>query len=213
MGKKRRAKVMKRLIRWVKKNPGTVAALCAVLVIGGGAVMNMANKRLTVDTKSYQPLLGVIAQAESKGNYNAYFGNTHNTSVRFTVMTIAEVLEWQAAYVAQGSPSSAVGRYQFLNTTLESLVNERGIDTAATFDEKMQDSLAAYLLERRGSEAYINQELSKQDFAANLAKEWASLPMIVGDMPEKSYYESDGLNKALVKPGEVLGAVDAVRAK
>lgn len=170
-------------------------------------------KRHRVDSKSYQPLLRVIAQAESKGNYNAFFGDAHNTSVHFTKMTIQEVLEWQASYVAQGSPSSAVGRYQFLNTTLEGLVDQYGIDRQSVFSEELQDKLATLLLERRGSEAYVNKELTRHDFAANLAKEWASLPMIAGEHPEKSYYEADGINKALVAPRDVLGAVDAVRAE
>lgn len=175
--------------------------------------MNVTHRRQRVDVRSYQPLLQLIARAESKGNYNAYFGNAHNTKVRFTDMTIREVLAWQAEYVAKGSPSSAVGRYQFLNTTLESLVNEHNIDMSTKFNEGTQDTLAAHLLERRGGEAYVNQELSKQDFAANLAKEWASLPIVKGVHPEKSYYEGDGLNKALVAPKEVLRAVDEVRAK
>lgn len=170
-----------------------------------------ASKQQQVDVATYKPLLHVIAQAESNGNYNAYFGNAGNTSVHFTAMTIRQVLDWQADYIAKGSPSSAVGRYQFLNTTLEGLVKEHNIGTGQVFNEATQDTLAALLVQRRGGEAYINHQISKQDFAANLAKEWASLPMMVGDHPEKSYYQADGLNKALATPQQVLAAVSAVQ--
>lgn len=213
MAKKRHAKQWRRLKRWAVKHKAPVTLLLGVAVIVGGYMVYDSGKRQRVDQQSYEPLLRVIAEAESKGNYNAYFGNASNRAVRFTDMTIQQVLDWQAAYVANGNPSSAVGRYQFLNTTLEGLVDEYNIERTAPFDEAMQDTLASYLLERRGSEAYVNQEITKHDFAASLAKEWASLPMVVGDAPEKSYYESDGLNKALVKPKEVLGAISQVQAK
>ena len=185
-----------------------------VLIIGLiGHNVYMANKRLTVDPKTYEPLLGLISQAESKGNYNAYFGNAGNQSVSFTEMSIGEVLDWQSDFVSSGSPSSAVGRYQFLNTTLVDLVNSLGIDKKALFDEAMQDRLAIALLERRGSEDFVNDDISKNRFAANLAMEWASLPKVIGDNPNHSYYQSDGVNKALVEPKRVFEAIDHVAAE
>lgn len=171
----------------------------------------MANKQLAVDQKTYRPLLSVIADAESHGNYNAYFGNSANKKIKFTKMTVSEVLDWQKSYVRQGSPSSAVGRYQFINSTLAGLVRQLKIDKNQKFDESMQDRLAITLLERRGAVAYVNREISKHDFAANLAQEWASLPRITGQSPGDSYYQSDGLNRALVKPKKVLEAVDQVK--
>ena len=78
----------------------------------------MSERRLAVDPASYSQLLQLIAQAESKGNYNAYFSNASNTSVKFTNMSIAEVREWQAKFVQEGNASSAVGRYQIIDTTI-----------------------------------------------------------------------------------------------
>lgn len=208
-----RSRQFKQLKRWVIKHRVPLGITLGALVFVISYTTYMANKRLTVDQQSYQPLLGLIGQAESRGNYNAYFGNAGNKKVQFTTMTIQEVLAWQDSYVRQGSPSSAVGRYQFLNTTLAGLVKERAIDTTNRFDEAMQDSLAIALLERRGSEAYVNKELSKDEFAANLAKEWASLPRVTGEAPDKSYYDADGLNKALVQPKKVLDAVERISAK
>lgn len=200
---------MKRL----DKRRKVVALVGIVLIAMLGYTVYMGNKRLIVNKQTYQPLLNLIADVESRGNYNAYFGHTNNQKIDFTAMTINEVLQWQDEFIDRGSPSSAVGRYQFLNTTLGELVSEQGINRSSRFDKSMQDRLAIALLERRGGEAYVNKELSRHDFAANLAKEWASLPQITGDAPEKSYYDSDGLNKALVESKKVLEAVNHIEAE
>ncbi len=163
---------------------------------------------------AFEPaLLDLIAQAESRGNYNAYFGNASNTEVKFTEMSVAEVLDWQKAFVAQGNPSSAVGRYQIISTTLAGLVQELDLQGSEMFDEAMQDRLALALLERRGVVAYINGRIDAKQFAAELAKEWAGLPRILGDAPEKSYYAGDGLNTALVGADEVLRVVGVIAAR
>ena len=67
--------------------------LVGLLVVGGiiAYAGYMAHAEKDVDPKSYQPLLTVIGAAESNDNYNAYFGNADNTSLRFTDMTIADV--------------------------------------------------------------------------------------------------------------------------
>lgn len=168
----------------------------------------MKPRYMQVDPSTYAPLLSLIADAESKGNYNAHFGDASNSSVEFTSMTIAEVLDWQSDFVKKGNPSNAVGRYQIVDTTLSGLVAKNDIDKNKLYDEKMQDLLAVKLLERRGSVEYVNKQLSRDEFAANIAKEWASLPKVVGDSPEDSYYQSDGLNRSLVKVEEVLNAID-----
>jgi len=171
----------------------------------------MSSNNLAVDTKTVRPLLNLIAEAESNGNYNAYFGNSSNKSPEFTAMSINDVQKWQADYIAKGSPSSAVGRYQFLDSTLSGLVAELNIDKKQIFNEKTQDKLAAKLLARRGVVAYVNKELPAKQFAANLAQEWASLPMTIGKDPSKSYYDGDGLNESRVSVNKVLQAVDEIQ--
>jgi muramidase (phage lysozyme) len=171
------------------------------------------NKRLAIDPATYVPLLHLIASAESNNNYNAYFGNAGNTSIDFTKMSIAQVMKWQREYSQQGNPSNAVGKYQIISTTLSGLVKRLGIDTTQKFNPNMQDSLAIALIERRGAEEYINKELTRDEFAANLAKEWAALPRVIGDNPNDSYYASDGLNKSRVKVEDALNAIEHISAK
>lgn len=211
-------KFIRKRIRFIKSRLQTrriflVTTFLVILVTALMYANYMQHKRLSVDTSTYTPLLQLIAQAESKGNYNAYFGNAGNTSINFTEMTIKQVMSWQADYIRQGSPSDAVGRYQFISTTLADLVEQLNIDSNKKFDSSMQDTLAMTLLERRGAESYVNNELTRHEFAANLSKEWAALPKAVGKNPESSYYAADGLNKSLVSIDEVLNAIKPISPK
>jgi len=200
--------------RWLKNRQFVLLAVIILFCVGLIVyAIYIDKKRLTVDPASYSPLLSLIARAESNDNYNAYFGNAGNKSIHFTSMSIADVLKWQTAYINQGNPSSAVGRYQILNTTLSGLIQQFDIDTNHKFDKAMQDKLAIALLERRGAVEYVNKELTREQFAANLAKEWAGLPKIVGENPNDSYYASDGLNKARTTVDEVLKAIEPIRPK
>lgn len=199
--------------RWRKRHaPIFLLAAGLFLVSIISYAYYMSSQRLSVNQDSYQPLLSLIGKVESNDNYNAHFGNSQNSSVKFTDMSIGQVLQWQKDFVAQGSPSSAVGRYQIINGTLEGLVNQLGISADQKFDERTQDAMAIALLERRGSVEYVNGELSDDDFAANLAKEWAALPKITGENPEQSYYAGDGLNQSRVKSNEVLDAIEPIEA-
>lgn len=164
-----------------------------------------------VDPAAYAPLLATIAKGESNGNYNAYFGNTTNIAIRFTDMSVGEVLHWQEEYVRQGSVSSAVGKYQIIRPTLIGLVKELDVDLKTPFDEKLQDQMAITLMERRGSLAYVKKKLTREQFAANLAQEWAALPKITGPNPEESYYAGDGVNKARINIDEVYKALASLK--
>jgi muramidase (phage lysozyme) len=199
--------------RRLKRKRPAVIGVTALLFLGVlSYAYYMDSVGPSVNLNSCKPLLNVIAHAESGGNYNAYFGNSTNTKIKFTDMPIADVLKWQAEYVNQGSPSSAVGRYQFLNSTLASLIQGLGINPSQRFDEQTQDRLAVALLERRGVKEYLANQLTSEQFAANLAKEWAGLPKITGDNPNASYYASDGLNKSRVEPQKVLAAIKPIAA-
>jgi muramidase (phage lysozyme) len=207
-------KRIRRIKRRLHSKRFILLACVIVLFVGAiGYASYMNTRRLRVDPVTYKPLLQLIARAESKDNYNAYFGNASNTAVNFTAMSLAEVLQWQADFVRSGSPSSAVGRYQIMNTTLTGLVQQLGLDKNEKFDQPMQDKLAITLLERRGSEDYVNNQLSRNEFAANLAREWAALPKVTGKNPSASYYAGDGLNKSLVSVDDVQKAIAPISAK
>jgi len=202
------------LRQWSQNRNGVLFIVIALFCISIIVYTNyIKDRKLVIDPASYGQLLNVIAKAESNNNYNAYFGNASNSSIDFTNMSIADVMKWQSEYIQKGSASSAVGRYQIINTTLSGLVRQLGLNTSKKFDKPMQDAMAIALLERRGAESYINNEITGDQFAASIAKEWAGLPKVIGDKPEESYYASDGLNKSNVKVQDVLEAIKPISAK
>lgn len=204
---KRRLNKQRRRAMRTLMTPRNIAVIVLLAGLGAVTVMYMqdSQKLYTAD------LLTTIAKVESKNNYNAYFGNAGNTSVQFTSMTVGEVLAWQKQFVEQGNPSSAVGRYQFIDSTLRGLVQQLKIDQTTKFDETLQDRLAVALLERRGIREYVSDKISREEFAYNLSKEWAALPRAIGDQPEQSYYASDGLNKAQLSVDEIYRSIATIR--
>jgi conjugal transfer mating pair stabilization protein TraG len=161
-------------------------------------------KPKTVDSSR---LLETVAKGESNGNYNAYYGKADNTEIEFTSMSVKEVMAWQKNYLKKGSRSSAVGKYQFLRTTLDGLVKEQKISKDAKFDKNLQDRLAVALLERRGLNEYMHGKITRDEFAHNLSKEWAALPKVIGKNPDASYYEGDGLNKVRVSKADIYTGI------
>lgn len=203
----------KRTKRWLrrKKNRnvlivGSVSIALFVLALYSNAMVK------TIDQAAYASLLTTVANGESNGNYNAYYKNASNSSFKLTDMTVGEVLAWQKEYVTAGNASNAVGRYQIIEPTLESLISDLKIDPSEVFDEQLQDRLAIALMERRGSKDFIENKLSAEQFAANLSKEWAALPNVTGERPTESYYAGDGLNASRVSVEAITKAVEAFKA-
>ncbi len=205
---------LRRFWRSFRRDRPSQLAFTTIVILALGALwINslMMNRHSELDTASVRPLLDLIARAESRGNYNAHFGNANNQTVRFTDMTIREVRQWQEQFITAGNPSSAVGRYQIISTTLEGLIRDMKLNGNERFNASMQDRMAITLLERRGAVQYADGHISREDFAANLAKEWASLPKVTGDQPEASFYAGDGLNASLVNSQSVLDTVDKIQ--
>jgi muramidase (phage lysozyme) len=194
----------RRPLHAIRPRLGLIALLLALLIIVVTYNQSMTTR---ITPAAYSPLLATIAKGESKGNYNAHFGNAANTDIRFTEMSLAKVLQWQDAYAAQGNPSNAVGKYQIIKPTLAGLINELGLDMQLPFDQAIQDRMAIALLERRGAVEYVGKKLSREQFAANLAREWAALPKVLGSNPEESYYAHDGLNKSQISIPEIYDAL------
>ena len=133
-------------------------------------------------------LLNTIGGIESNNQYDIQYGGKRNPDL--LNMTIDEVLQYQQGM----KTSSAVGRYQFINKTLNDLVSQGYVTSDTKFTPETQDMLATKLLERRGLNKYLRGELTSNEFADNLSKEWAALPYNTN----KSYYDKDGINKALI---------------
>ncbi len=162
---------------------------------------------------SGNPLLELIGQKEAGGDYNKAYGGSNPliNGKPATESTIAEVRQWQREFVAGGSASSAIGKYQIIQKTMDGLIYELAAEDGVSrqefmadnlFDEAMQDRMAVQLLERRGLDKYVEGSMSERDFLNELSKEWASLPYQNG----RSYYDGDGLNASGVDRVTVTAA-------
>jgi hypothetical protein len=122
-------------------------------------------------------------------------GDTHVGSARYvqlfnnrmlTQLSIGEVLHLQAA-----GRLFAVGRYQFIPTTLHSAVKALGFDVSLPFDQANQDHLAReYLLymKRPRLAGYLKgKDYTVTQANQDLCQEWASMPCNNG----AGYYDGD----------------------
>ncbi|MFK7939874.1 MAG: hypothetical protein AB8B82_10875 [Roseovarius sp.] len=138
-------------------------------------------------------LLDLIAFAEAGAKqYDAvHFSAKRRPPGRPTQITIAQIFSWTKATPGQ---HHAIGRYQFIPSTLVALVRRSGISTTTRFSPKVQDQLAMILLQDAGYDRFMAGTLSQQKFMRNLAKIWAGLPLANG----KSYYQGYATNRATI---------------
>lgn len=142
-------------------------------------------------------LLDAIGDAEG-ATYNTLFGYAERPGGAFdgtdiTKMSIQEVQDLQKQMVKQNGISSAVGKYQFLQTTLREAVKALGLSPDEKFTPQVQDRLALWLLQNRTDyQSWLSGVGDDKKFQNQLAGIWASVPNTSG----KSAYASDGVNKA-----------------
>lgn len=134
-------------------------------------------------------LLDFIARYEAHGgNYNVLVNRKGSKTAitakeayggkELTQMTVGEVMQLQQKMAADGFPSSAaVGRYQIINTTLREMLKPAGVNETDLFNETTQDRLAMQILiDRVGLNKYLSKQMSKDEFADNIARRWFALP-------------------------------------
>ena len=164
-----------------------------------------ATVRASEEAGRASQLLDFIGGLEAPLGYNQVYG--HNRMAPLDEMTVSQVLSYQRDRVRKGSPSSAVGRYQFIRGTLKGLVQELGLTGEEKFTPELQDRLAIHLLKRRGLNRYLEGRTTLEQFGNSLAKEWASLPVVAGKKKGRSFYAGDGLNKSLTGVDDALEAI------
>lgn len=150
-------------------------------------------------------LLSLIGSVEAPQGYDQVWGGISRSDYPakpITQMTVAQVLSWQDS-IDHKYRSEAAGRYQVMEDTLRGLVRSGDVSSSALFDRSTQDRIAVILMERRGLRDYQSGRISLATFGNNLAKEWASLPVLTGSKRGASYYAGDGLNRAHVSPAQI----------
>lgn len=155
--------------------------------------------------------------------YRTIYGHKESSLPKpVTEFTIDELLSAQARW-GKNWGSSAAGKFQIIRKTLQGLVKQLGLSGSAKFGTKTQDMLGLQLLLGRDYERFADGRIGVEAFALELAKEWASMPVLADTKGAsrkikagQSYYAGDGLNKALVSPTELRAvlqqALDAARA-
>lgn len=152
-------------------------------------------------------LLNFIARYESGGNYNVVYGMKPDPNL--TSMSISQVLNLQREHVKNGSPSSAAGRYQYIQNTLRDTVKQMGLNPEKTkFNEKTQDSIAIHTLRNIGLDNWLSGQMSDEQFLNKLAPIWAAIPTSGG----KSFYSGDGLNKAGMTTNTALASLKNIKS-
>jgi muramidase (phage lysozyme) len=143
-------------------------------------------------------LLDEISKAEGTRGYNDAFAHQH-PGVDLSKMTINQVEALQRTQ--RGSP--AIGRYQFMTATLESLKKDLNLSGNEMFTPDMQERLARSLLQRRGYDQWKAGKLSDKDFMHNLSKEWAGL---TDPNTGRGYYPNQTTGHSLTQQFAALNA-------
>jgi len=165
-------------------------------------------------TPEIEKLLSAIRKHEAPKGYGQVYSGAKGVGKNADVskMTLDGVLNLQTTMLDKGSASTACGGYQFLRKTLKATIAEMGLKGSEVWTPELQDRMAVYLMQKRGLGEYLDGTLSAEGFANNLAKEWASLPVVSGPKKGRSFYAGDGLNKSFHEPSAIMALVSAVKA-
>lgn len=149
--------------------------------------------------------------------YRTIYGHREGTLPKpVTDFTIDELLAAQLRW-GKNWGSSAAGKFQIIRKTLAGLVKRLGLSGSTKFSAKTQDMLGLQLLLGRDYERFADGRIGVEAFALELAKEWASMPVLADTKGAsrrvkagQSYYAGDGLNKSLVTPAELRAVLEQV---
>lgn len=165
-------------------------------------------------------LAALIKNKESNNDYNIVWGGIEEEDHPWkplTQMTIGEVLQWQES-IDHKYNSEAAGAWQIMEDTLIWVYKAAGLKLTDLFNEENQDRMALQLMKNRGLDLYISGKIDIYKFGNNLAKEWASLPVVKATTNKgnpvavgQSYYVEDGLNKAHIKVDDFLRALGKIK--
>lgn len=159
-------------------------------------------------TENLNGLIEFIYRAENRGrvDYDVVYGGIrpeHRPPKPITQMTVGEVLSWQSS-IDRLYNSEAAGAGQFMEDTLRDQVRKGVVSPDDLFDATTQDKLTVSLLRRRGLDKWQAGEITTEQFGTNLAKEWASLPVLQATydakgrpiQPGQAYYGGVGANRS-----------------
>ena len=202
-----------------------LAPILLASMLGGSGAFSLPLSSADTDPGSYcknpdytdpihvqlKPLADLLARGE--GNYNSvnrgWAGDTPQgikglTGSSFAGFTVRQVVDMQARWLY------AVGRYQFIPTTLRFAVNSSSVSYSDNFTPEVQDRLMAALVlyKRPIIISYLQGSHDNVGAAARaLAREWASVEYSYG----RGYYDHRGGNRASISRAEVLSVLQDIK--
>jgi hypothetical protein len=140
-----------------------------------------------------------------------------------TQMTVNEVLEWQNTHNPPGPETTAIGAFQIVDQpnarTLSGLVRTMGLTGDELFSPELQDRMADTLMEGRGLSKFKAGKITAKQFAREMSKEWAGLPVLESTrgargpiLRGQSYYQNDGINSSQKVSDEELRVYEDIYA-
>jgi conjugal transfer mating pair stabilization protein TraG len=173
----------------------------------GGAPVSPPLSQSSVSRGHAGALLDLIAGPESRGNYNAWYGDADQNRVDLAALTVNQVRDLQADLVRTNG-GSAIGRYQLLDDTFDRLVDRLGLSGAEPFTPALQDRMALTLARDAGMEEWFDGQIGDERFAENLSMVWAGLPRGASN---QSYYAGTQGNRATVEWDTVVSSLGEIR--
>ena len=146
-------------------------------------------------------LLSLIASVEAPHRgYDAVHWKAHIAPpARPSRLNLAEIFGWIEA--TPGQPH-AIGRYQFIPSTLDHLVQTEGVSLSSIFSPALQDRLATRLLQDAGLSSFLRGRTSQSEYMDAIARVWAGLPLANG----LSAYDGYAGNRAVITREEYASA-------
>ncbi len=160
---------------------------------------------LRSDASQLDRLLDLIATAEAgRAGYDAvHTGARIKPPALPTQMTVGEIFAWIEATPRQ---PHAIGRYQFIPSTLARLVASEGVSERDRFSPALQSRLAKVLIYEAGYRAFEAGQITRSEMMDRLAAVWAGLPLANG----RSVYHGYAGNRATITRTNFASGMEAI---
>ena len=131
-------------------------------------------ERVEEKNEARASLMETIYDLESNSDYNKWNLEAKNKpKTPLTSMTVREIMNYQ-----KDDDGPAAGAGQIKHDTLEYLIDNGYISSSDVFSPEVQDKAVIRLLDRRGFVSWFNGETPTEEFGSDMAKEFASLPLL-----------------------------------
>jgi len=177
-----------------------------------GGPVYMKNGGESSEAKARKDVLNTIYEIESNSNYDQWNLKAKNPpETPLSSLTIQEIMDFQGD---ENGPAAGAGQIKY--NTFKYLIKSGVLSPDDVFSPENQDAANSRLLDRRGFVSWFNGDISTEEFGSDVAKEWASLPLlesrdVSGGKKERGDSRYGGSNKALVGADYWQEALDSAK--